>query len=64
MIRMIGPRSQFELVSFIDEVKERLIVIGHFDDHSLFLSPTTDSLSGIAFTIVMLTWLEIVESTK
>ena len=39
-------------------------VSGHFDDHSLFLSPTTDSLSGIAFTIVMLTWFGIVESTN
>lgn len=43
---------------------KKSIVIGHFDDHSLFLSPTTDSLSVFAFTIVMLTWLEIVESTN
>lgn len=43
---------------------KKSIVSGHFDDHSLFLSLMTDSLSGIAFTIVMLTWLEIVESTN
>ena len=70
MIRMIRPRSQFELVSFIEWSQRNVsfwwmsIVSGHFDDHSLFLSLMTDSLSGIAFTIVMLTWLEIVESTN
>ena len=62
MIRMIRPRSQFELVSFIEWSQRNVsfwwmsIVSGHFDDHSLFLSLMTDSLSGIAFTIVMLTW--------
>ena len=37
-----------------------LMVSSHLDDHYHSLSPTTDSLSGIAFTIVMLTWLGIV----
>ena len=59
-IRMIRPRSQFELVSFIEWSQRNVsfwwmsIVSGHFDDHSLFLSLMTDSLSGIEFTIVLL----------
>lgn len=43
---------------------KKSIVSGHFDDHSLFLSPMTDSLSVFAFTIVMLTWFGIVDSTN
>ena len=63
MIRMIAWQLITTWIGVIHRMKSKnvsfrwtLMVSSHLDDHYHSLSPTTDSLSGIAFTIVMLTW--------
>lgn len=61
MIRMIAWQLITTWIGVIHRMKSKnvsfrwtLMVSSHLDDHYHSLSPTTDSLSGIAFTIVLL----------